>query len=446
MNLSRAIAVTVDGTFIDARKPAPAPSAESLAEGLPAFLGVIFGLLGGPGVLLLDKLTADALGLVGVGKDVPALAAMRTAGFQVKEIWRWFHVKHAGTEISVGLLEHIDAEYFPMLAPRMTDTTAALATWHRLSGSPWFGSAGDSGNVLLKQVGNMRHEGRTIPPQWWTSAAKQPPGNPIEMPYLPSRWRREISGCSTAYGYDRVRAYLAAMTTTEVAGFHLAHETRVTTFNKRRAGWWRVDVAPWHLHHLMPDPAGYGPALDDGSRWLTTPRLTLLDDLEREGVHGGFQIHEAWTAPAQANVLRPYAAKLRTMYDHGHEIRDETERTLIHEAVKDVYRQQYALWQSSTSSVQRRDWSAAVTAMSAVTVWRACWKAGWQSEGPNGPWPLWIDNDAVYYPGPDDAAKVVEPHGFQLADKLGGWRPMPPRNVSRETGRPVSRSTEEANA
>lgn len=446
--VARAIAVTREATYIDARKPFGAPPADVLTiPGVVAFFQRMFALLGGSGVVLLDKYTADCLGLVGVGKDLPILATLRAGGFKVKDLHRWFHVKHADQEISVGLLEHIDPEYCPMVgAARMSDTTAALATWHRLSGTPWSGSAGDCGNLLLKQLGTMRHEGRIIPPQWWTYPAKQPAGDPIEMPYLPSMWHREVSGCGTAYGYDRFRAYLAAMTTTDVAGFHLDHDTRSTTFNPRRSGWWRVKLAPWQLFHIMPDPAGYADPLPDGSRWLTTPTLRLLADLEREGVHGGFEILQSWTAPSQGNILSPYAAKMRTIYDHAREIRDDVERDLIQDSIKAAYRQQNGMWRSTNSEVKRPDWAAAVVAQSRANLWRKMWAAGWADGGRARQWPLWIDTDAAYYPGPDDPKKAVEPEGFELADKLGGFRPLPPRNVSRETGRPVSRSTEEVTA
>jgi hypothetical protein len=449
MTTPRAIAVTREATYIDARSPLGAPPADILTiPGVVSFFERITGMFADDGVLLLDKYTADSLGLVGVGKNVPILDPLRAAGFGVKDLHRWFHVKHRGQTINVGLLEHIDAEYCPIIgAARMSDVTTALATWHRLAGRPWFGSAGDTGNELLRSVATMRHDGRTIVPQFWTYENKGPGPVAAEMAYQPGDWHRELSGCGKAYGYDRVRAYLAAMTTTPVAGFHLAHEDRVTTFNPKRSGWWRVKVAPWHLYHLMPDPAGYGPRLDDGSRWLTTPTLRLIADLERDGVHGGFEILESWTAPSQENILGPYAAKLRTMYDHAREIRDDTERDLIHASIKGAYRMQNGMWSSTQSDIKRPDWSAAVVAMSRATVWRAAWRAGWRdTTGPVGNWPLWVDTDAVFYPGPDDPTKVAEPYRFGIKDALGGWRPMPPRDVSRETGRPVSRRQKEVNA
>ncbi len=409
-------------------------------------------IVGGFGVILIDVTAAKLLGLPtgklpsGDGAKRHAVAAqLREGGFTVKEVHRWFHVKHdAYGSAFVALAEFLDPDHFPLLADDPRATTAALREWHELGGHPWTGGAGDAGNAILRTV-RYRHRRHDATPEWWSWSG--PAADVIESPYLPQQWHRADQTTDRAFGYDRVRAYLAAMTCTEVAAEKLTH-TALTAFDKKQAGWWLCEFGPWELDALCPDPIGYAPdeSAEDGRRvrWVTSPTLALLDQLRREDPDFyAYRVLDSWTAPATP-IMKTYAEKLRTMWDGAARIESPVVRELVRDGVKGAYRMGHGYMRSRQSSVQRPDWAAAITAQSRSNLWRRVWELGKAGGTFLGTWPMWIDVDNVFYPTDieNESGWTVWPHERPDLDdvaKLGHWRTGGTREVSRETGLPVSR-------
>lgn len=415
---------------------------QSIAELFATLMRIVCGR----GVVMIDATAAVLMGLpTGTmpygpdAKDHAVAVQLRAAGFTIKEIGRWFHVQHReifGEGVWFGLPEFADVDYCPIIGETPALTTYAMAAWDRITGQVWRGSAADAGNAMLReQRYSKTRGGKPVRPVWWSWEG--PEGDPIELPYMRSTWSRPAYA-PTLYGYDRVRAYLSAMTCTDIAAEPLTHDG-LTTFDKKRAGWWLCHLRPWEFTQCLPDPAGYS---GDGLmvRWLTSPTVALLTDLAADGFYQ-FEIMDSWTAPGTP-VMKTYGAELRRTWDEAGQITDPAVRDLVRQGTKAAFRMGHGYWRSKQSTVQLPAAASAVTAMSRSNTFRRLFDL-WA--GPerkfDGPYPTWIDTDAVWF------EQEVAPDGWTIWDgtrddldevtKLGHWRTCGTRarkaNVSRET-------------
>lgn len=456
----RGMLVTSRYTYTD-DKYGPTP-ARILELGIAAFFQAVASIMGGSGTLLLGGVVARGLGLpagtdnMPTGPDAkqhPAAQALRDAGWRMSSIGRWWSMSRGtskGTQtINVGLLEYIDHAYCTILGDRAYKTTGAMAEWQRLMGVPWYGAAGDALNAVVRATGRLKIKGKSTEPAWWSHTG--PDGDPREAPYYPSSWRRDATE-DHAYliCFDRCRAYLGAMMCTDVAAFGLRRKHAIP-FDRGQSGWWLARVADWRHPELMPDPAGYGPTTPDGLRWLTTPTLSLVDDLAQSGKHGGFEIVDSWLSVSKSDILKPAATLYRKAWDELDGYNTAT-AGLIRDSIKEGYRQGHTFWiRNKASEIQRADWSAAWIATNRCNGWRKAWEIGQKT----GYWPVKWDTDAMWYPSiTDDHAKIASlfrraldrgdgRDRFAFADSgsgvLGGWRANGVRSrgddadVSRET-------------
>lgn len=445
MDIRRALWLDAATNSVDGdTRPNPATLFD---QSLPDLFLQLLATLCGRGVALIAPDAAELMTLptkeIPLGakaKNHPAAVQLRTSGFEVKEIGRWFHVKHhtvPGPGAWIGLAGFLDADYFPMRGATAALTTAALAEWERITGHVWQGSAGDAGNAILKAQ-TYRHKGKQAGATWWSWTA--PEGEPVELPLLPGSWHRRATA-PEIYGYDRVRAYLSAMVCTPVAAEGLKH-TMLTKYSKAQAGWYLCHVGPWEFEHVFPSPAGY--SYDDMTRpvWLTHPTVALLEEMATEGFIA-FEVLDSWTAPATP-IMVNYGKSLRETWQAARGIDNPEVRALVRAAVKGTYHIGHGYWRSTQSRVQRPDWAAAVTAMSRSNVWRKMWKL-WQNGGDfQGPLPVFIDTDKVWY---EEKLETVEACTWTIWDskrpdlddvtELGHWRLDGVRrrkaDVSRET-------------
>lgn len=317
----------------------------------------------------------------------------------------------------------------PLIAEQPHITALNFADWTRTTGVPWVGTPGMTGNGLL--VDGWRDlSPKADVPRWHSSAGRWDYGH-IEQPYIARQWSREIpGGDGSLHGYDLNKAYLSAYVVAELPADSLERKTN-QEFDRKRGGIWRVALEPWRYEQYLPDPAGYGPVLDDGTRWLTTPTLTLLEELERRGDHGGFTVIESHTAPSR-RITRKWAELLN---DVAGAARDPLNR-----AAKQVYKQTYGMWARPTR-VYRPDWHYTMIAQARTNLWRKIdtgarydWNghthktfAGAVQDGtPEGP--VRIETDALFYPAGDLAWDVLgSALGFRLdptGQKLGHFKPV----------------------
>lgn len=375
-------------------------------EGLTGFLDRILRAIAGVGVVLLDGWAAERLQLPvgalpeqGEGKRHPAAVAAREAGWEVSEIHRWSMFRRTdGREIHVGLLEFLDQDHYPLIATdgRYLDTAAALDAWQDLSGGvPYWGDPGDAVNHLIQQTARPLLNRRPIVPAW-RPRPPQAVGGAFARTFcragfdlsadMPGRW---------LVGYDATRAYLSAMTTVEVAPLPLRATGR-REFRPGIAGWWLVDLSPW-TERRLPAPWGYYPDGQDrdGLVWLTSEDLTLLSKLAGGPwwPGGGFTVIDSFTGPADRQVMRPAADRLREMWTAAATLTDKNDERAIRDTISAGYKAAHGKWRSVNGEIMRPDWAATLVATARCNLWRriaTAAAAGW--------FPAYVDGiDTVYY-------------------------------------------------
>lgn len=297
----------------------------------------------------------------------------------------------------------------PLIREDPAESAHLLANWAVLTGTPWVGTPGMTGNALLKA--QFPAVGKTAPK--WKAAVSDWGLGDIERAYGPAQWSRAAPATGRyRHAYDLNKAYLGALTNVELAWDDLA-PSGPREFDKRLGGLWRVELSPWTGHATLPDPAGYAPLLDDGTRWVTTPTLALLDQLTEDGEYGGFAVREARTAPAR-RITRGWAKPLTDLITHG--------SPELAAAAGRVYKSTYGMWRRPSSLIHRPDWHYSVIALHRANLWRKLWTAK-----AAGYLPAALDaTDAVVYASDHEDWAAAAPHTFTLdptGRKLGAWKP-----------------------
>lgn len=338
-------------------------------------------------------------------------------------------------------LNHIPAggKDSPLVDDNPMVTALHMAQWTELTGQPWTGTPGMTGNTLL--VDGWRTANPKAPaPRWngcgvWYPMESRPawPFGAIEQAYTPAQWERDTD--QPTHGYDLNKAYLSAYQVAELPAGQLEHH-QVTgdadVFDPKMGGIWRVELSPWTHGHLLPDPAGYAPQLEDGTRWLTTPTLALLQQLTERGDYAGFSVREYWTAPTR-RITRKWAELLNDVAGAA--------REPIAGAAKQVYKQAYGMW-ARGGRVHRPDWHYTIIALSRANLWRkmdaayrsgrtGTYRAGAYRQVTSGIRPVRVETDCVFYESTEGGDwSAYAPPGFKLDPSgraLGHFKPYAPK-------------------
>jgi hypothetical protein len=323
----------------------------------------------------------------------------------------------------------------PLIDDNPVVTAANFHTWHETTGVPWVGTPGMTGNALLvdgwRQMNPKAEEPFWSKPGIWYPMEEHPawPFGEIEQPFTPGKWSRDHDG--PLHGYDLNKAYLSAYAVVELPVGSLTHHKSGAGGDAfdGSPGIWRVKLSPWQYVDLLPDPAGYAPTLEDGSRWLTTPTLTLLQQLTERGDYGGFEVLEYWGLGAGRRVTRKWAELINDVASAG--------RPVVAYAAKQVYKQTYGMWARS-GRVARPDWRAFIIATARCNLWRKMDKAlrtnimGVQQTLQTVSFteaaeqaPMRVETDCVFYAGITNWERDAPP-GFKLDEsgiKLGHFKP-----------------------
>lgn len=287
-------------------------------------------------------------------------------------------------------------------------TASNMAIWREITGQTWIGTPGMTGCAMLRDhYPEGAHQPYWAPKTPWTYGD-------IETDYGPRQWSRQPDG-TMEFGYDLNKAYLAALKGAELPVDKLEPRPDLKEFDRSLGGIWRVDMAPWTDPNL-PDPAGYGHVLPDGTRWLTTPTLHLVTQLTDAGRHGGFAVREARVAKS-ARVTRGWAEKVQKVIAC-------TDMPDIARAAKRVYAETYGMWRRDTGRITRADWHYTIIALARCNLWRKIDQFAQCS----GRYPHRIETDALFYAGGDDdtwdslvpAGMIVDKNGVQL----GAFKPL----------------------
>lgn len=368
---------------------------------------------------LLDRLaprfaTPDGVVVIAAGAEKlappvpPGDAGSWIAGEQARG-WQTF--TRSGRTLFVVWLALEDKDRFPLWGPSLMDTAASLRQWSEATGIAYRRTPGITGIDLLRQLAPP-----VDPPTWHPKLAGPREVDAQELAYNGEQWRRE-PGLRFVHTYDAARAYLAAALNVEVCPWPLRNTGRVE-FDKRKAGWWLIELAPWNLGDCAPDPAGYGRT---PVRWVTTPTAALLDQLTREGVYGGFRVLDSWTGPGR-RVLAPWASKLRDAYTYAIALPDPGDRERLRTAIKAAGNAGLGLLANERMSTYRPDWHHAVIGLARANLFRKLWTEG----RANGRWPLRIETDCLHYESDEADSVEAAPTTLRidvLGTQLGTFRP-----------------------
>lgn len=425
----RTILVSDRWTFLPGDVVVPTP-AGSLAGGLGAVVTRIAATLPDGGVLLLDARAAAALGLPAAPADVdqlgeelqehPAVADLGRAGWSVARLGPWITVwGQDRPRLHLGILPLINPADSPVICSWPHDTLAALELWHRLIGAPYYGTPGWAGTEALRQLADA---GRGKRPTFKPAADLVGPADAYELPFLADHFKGPLPrGMRHAGAFDMRMAYLSSALVVRLAVWSLKPTGKVDAYDPDRAGWWLVRLSPWQDKRI-PDPAGYG---DGDTRWVTGPTLSLIDPLVAEGIHGGYEILDSWTAPIiQASNGRPLKAWAERIRDGLYADLPGPAGAAVKVALKQSYSKTVGSLNNLSAPIYRPDWHFAVIAQSRANLWRRMWGIGRNLDR----WPLWIETDNVWYPlaGPDAHAECPtytgangRPAGMVEGNRLG---------------------------
>jgi hypothetical protein len=272
--------------------------------------------------------------------------------------------------------------------------------------------------ILRRQLPKLMVKGTPRRP---ALKATDGPEDGYELDWTDDDWSRPLEQ-PYAHGYDATRMYLAAAQACEVlAPWKLVH-TGKRVFDPKRAGWWKVELGPWNDDRI-PAPAGPGESV----RWVTTPTLVLLQELqEAGGAFQSFEVIDSWTQVGK-RLLRSWAETIESAYHAGKDLRiphvstadDWTDGLLISSAAKAAYRETIGLLKPNagpdSSPTYRPDWHYSLIAQSRSTLWRKVWAIGLAEDR----WPLTIHVDHVWYGSDDADPEDSKPAGIALVNAKG---------------------------
>lgn len=440
---ARAYAVTGSMTYVDGIGTPTPPDWSS--KGLGAFLDRVAARSDTQAVVLLDGRSARMVGLPATPDEIPDTSAAaedaRAAGWKVNRLdsWTTFYGKNRPT-LRVGIMSMMDPAEFGLASPKLADTTALLAEWHKRTGAAYNGGPGASGCSILSDV--YPRAGKGIKPAWkpmrkFGTGDREVAAGPVDAEEddyhveRPGDWRAPRGPAwKWAHGYDFNRAYVSACMSVRLCPYELKRTGRRCEWSAERAGWWEVDLPSWPLRHV-PDPAGYDPTGKARAvRWVTGPTMSLLHELQEQGVYGEIRILDSWTGPAK-ELLKPWAVRMRDAWDgcprpRCAEIKDaggrDEDLCQVCQVVKASGRATLGMIGSETNWIYRPDWWHGVKAQFRVNLWRKIWRIGGGPNGP-GPWPLWIDVDNVWYGSDIADPRVACPGGIKIGPGLGMAKP-----------------------
>lgn len=378
-------------------------------------------------VFLLDALGAtcalDATIIWDVDKwpdDEAVPKKLQKSGWEFKEFrtdWTTFHRLRNGAlqRITIGLLPHISGH---MLFDAKTDPWPVIvdriAKYRRVSGVALSGRPGINGVQLLRNKFQDKRPGRQ--PRWFLDKG---PGSPEwrggkMWPAGDLQFKREPNAVELrcdldVHRFDINAQYLAAAGNALYAWNGLEHST-TELYDGKRAGYWLINFEAMSdcWPSALPPIIGTRRRRDDGTVWLTTPMMGLLDE---RGCHP--DIIESWTAPGR-RFLAPWAEHYRNA--RMGMVGDITDPHVA-AAIKATPNEAIGLFNRRKGRLYRPDWqhttidTARANALrKLVAVFESC-----------GEIPLCVNFDSVWY-ADGDAVDSLERAGAVHFQQIGKFR------------------------
>jgi hypothetical protein len=189
---------------------------------------------------------------------------------------------------------------------------------------------------------------------------------------------------------DANGAYMAALSGIKIAHSHLTRQGPINwpiTPAEVQPGYYQIQVPHWNLSGTIVSPLGDSAHLEVESLiWIAHPTLVLLLELQEQGVLGGVVIEDSWTARVTTNFLK-WAGHLRQvrveLLDTIEQANTDPAKDMalaMYDAFKEGYSAALSMMLTGEKcKTQRPDWSHAVYAQHAATMWRKGWK--WTGTG-----------------------------------------------------------------
>lgn len=306
----------------------------------------------------------------------------------------WFFCEQQGRPIvMLGIGPWIEQGRTPLfdLEPDAPASVVAsrLGAYHRLLGTCWRGTAGLTGNAMLRDMKAATRERTGGEPLWmWKKAPPEVCGSSFEL-YSGRHWL-PAGDAPFVHRFDVRAMYLAAAGAAELA-WSAPEWGGQREFTPDRPGYWRIDARKINdpLHLLTRDC--------DGLAWVTTPIVAyLIERGERP------EIHDTVTADRQSRIMRGWAERLR---DARQVAETHVSAFPIRPAIKDTYARSVGMMRRSTSRVYRPDWRDTIVDLAKVNLLRKVAAAGVE--------PLRYQTDSVWISSDD-------PHGRRIFPDEGG--------------------------
>lgn len=314
--------------------------------------------------------------------------------------WVTMRAGEHGTRINVGVLEYLKPGRTPLfdLAAKAETIIDRMTAYQAATGVLFRMTAGVSGCAAIRadrktrateklytqlQTGDVKApDAAPVEPHWrWDDAPKTVHGAGVCV------WQRELFP-SERHGqvitFDIRGQYLASMGSA-AQGWGKPRRMIQPTFDASRAGFWQVGGKALLA---MDGPPIVRDIDESGYTWVTTP---VLEYLAGAGIKP--YIYDSWTSPTASQILRPWAAKLKSNLAWA-----ETSAPELLPALKRTYAEANGMFNVPGGSIFRPDWYHTHVDLGMINVRRKLDKA----KADFGIWPVKIYFDSVSYPVADD--------------------------------------------
>lgn len=374
--------------------------------------------------VLLDASAVKALGLprripgLRNRENHPSLQGLREDGWRVSSLGEWTTVHRDGLAVHLGILPWMSTDGFKFLDPAdECRTLYRVGRWHEVTGEPYWGSPGITGNAMLTR--NARKPVPFWTPQWRDGHPARSHGTEIGF----KKWETARATGEWWHRFDCNKAYLAAAGNAELSVGELRHTGR-RDFDKTVSGYWLVNVPAWNLGDSLPHPFGTN-VTETGSevlKWVTTPTLELVAELaEKWGVIDVPRVHDSYTAAKHTRrVLREWATNVRQCVETFAQEPYPADAALMESEGKQIYQvTTNGMWFAASGLIHRPDWCHTIIAKGRSNIFRKLITGGME----RGRWPARIANiDTVYYASDSDNPMDAKPDTIVLENRLGGFK------------------------
>lgn len=282
------------------------------------------------------------------------------AGIQLQEAgWKFTKIRGLGEggwtmftrpnspTIHLAIRRAINTDDTPLFDPEESAATIAgrLGDYHRAVGVAWRGVAGMAGHALLRDLYVDPGSGKQ--PLWNHARPASPNSAPIGA-VGGILYRRPLAECQPGWEYvhqfDTRVAYLAAAGVVELPWGGLRQFDDMQ-FDKAYAGYWlvRTDDLPHDVVPVVDDRRTF-----EGTVWLTTPIMTLCQDL-------GYtpEVLTAHVSAKTRRLLRPWAERLRDgIYDA-----ERRQHKILRTAFKETASRSIGMLARKGGRIYRPDWA-----------------------------------------------------------------------------------------